>query len=559
MKKPVKIILPLALALVVLIALCWFFFFGNRKLTTNILLSRAEVLAENERYDRSLRYYNWAWKLMPDRSEIPQALARTYADSGNYTKAEYTLVSAISAHPSSYPLYTALCRTYVEQDKLLDAVQMLDRITDTAVKAQMDDKRPDAPEVTPESGYYTEYIEVSAKADEELVYLATDGEYPSGDHDLYAGPVTLPAGETTVIALTVDPDGLVSPATLCGYTIGGVVEEITLKDPAVEQAVRDLLKLSATDPIMSEDLWTIAGLELPDTVKTVEDLTHFTGLRSLKLQNVSGLDFSVLAQLPALEELDLSGCTISSGSLDAIATLTQLHTLRLDGCALTDISKLSTLTGLTLLGLSNNSVQDITVLSLMPKLETVYLQNNPLTNISGLSTCTKLQYLDITGCNITALGSLTGKAQLNTLQAANNQISDLSVLTGCKKLSVLNVAKNRVTDISVLTQLPALTVFRGDNNKITAIPDFDEEKSVLVRFHANYNEISDLSGLSGISTLNHVELDYNKITNIQPLAENYNLIQLDVWDNPIDKVAEAAKPLEDNSIIVNYNPNFKAE
>ena len=559
MKRSLKIILPIAAVLLLLVIAVWFVFFGNRGQTANFLYSRAVSLSQADRFDRAIRYYGWARKLAPDREDIAEAMAQTYADSGNYTKAEYTLVSAISADPGSYPLYAALCRTYVEQDKLLDAVQMLDRISDEAVKAQMEDKRPAAPVVKPESGYYTEYIEVTAESDEELVYLTSDGEYPSAESDLYAGAITLPAGETTVIALSVNEDGLVSPAALCGYTVGGVVEEVTLQDPAVEQAVRELLSLSADDAIMSEDLWSIAALELPETVKTVSDLSYFTGLKALRVHNVSGLDFSVLAQLPGLEELDLSGCVISSNSLDAIATLTQLRQLRLDGCALTDITKLSSLTSLTVLGLNNNSVQDVTALSVMPSLEELYLQNNPVTTIAGLSSCGNLRVLDITGCKVTSLGSLTGKTKLETLQAANNQIIDLSVLTGCEKLSVLNVSRNRITDITVLTELPSLTVFRADNNKIAVIPDFDEKTSQLTRFHASYNEIADLSGLSGISSLNYVELDYNKIKDIKPLGNNYNLIQVDVWDNPIPKVEEAAKSLEGNSIIVNYNPKFEAE
>lgn len=559
MKKSLKFVIPLVAGVLLLIAAFWFFFFGNRTLTVNALYSRAVTLAEVDRFDRSIRYFGWARKLAPDREDIAEAMAQTYADSGNYTKAEYTLVSAITADPGCYSLYAALCRTYVQQGKLLDAVQMLDRISDEAVKAQMSDKRPEAPVVKPESGYYTDYIEVTAESDEQIVYLTSDGEYPSGDADLRSGSITLPAGETTVIALAVNADGLVSPAAMCGYTIGGVVEEAQLQDPAVEESVRQLLNLTAADTIMTEDLWTIAALELPETVKTVSDLSHFTGLKALRVNNVSGLDFSVLTQLPGLEELDLSGCIISSASMDAIASLTQLRQLRLDGCALTDVSKLSPLNKLTVLGLSNNSLTDVTVLSVLSDLEELYLQNNPVTTISALSACSKLRIVDITGCKVTNLGSLTGKTKLETLQAANNQISDLSVLDGCKSLSVLNVAKNRVADISVITELPALTVFRADNNQIKTIPDFDEETSKLARFHANYNEISDLSGLSGITTLNYVELDYNKIKDIQPLTDNFSLIQLDVWDNPIPKVAEAAKPLEDKSIIVNYNPKFEVK
>ena len=559
MKKSLKIIIPVALVLIVLIAACWFFLFFNRTLTTNILQNSARTMAEKGRYERSVSYYRSAWKLMPERTDLPVELAETYAASGNFTKAEYTLVSAIASNPNDYELYVALCRTSVAPDKLLDAVQMLDRISSETVKETLAQHRPEAPVISPESGYYTEHIEIGAEAAETCIYLTTDGEYPSDDNDLYTEPVTLETGETTIIALSVNEEGLVSPAAVCGYTVGGVVEEATLTDPAVEATVRELLNLKPADPIMTDDLWSIAALELPETVTTVSDLSNFTGLKSLSVHNISGLDFTVLHQLPGLQELDLSGCTVSTDGMEAIGSLTELRKLTLDGCAITDLTPFTALTKLTHLTISNNSIEDIGVLSLMLDLEEVKLANNPVTSIAGLSTCNKLKVLDITRCGVTTLGSLSDKKELTSLLASNNKIIDLTPLENCKNLEILVLTENMVDDISVLSELVNLTDFTADHNKITEIPDLDEENCALVRFSANYNEIEDISGLSGIASLNYVNLDYNKVKDISPLTGNINLIQLDVWDNPIPEVAEAVKPFEESSIIVNFNPNFKTE
>lgn len=67
----------------------------------------------------------------PKDADLAIRLADAYKKSGNYTKAEYTLVSAITQIPDSVQLYVALSKTYVEQDKLLDAETMLGRITTT--------------------------------------------------------------------------------------------------------------------------------------------------------------------------------------------------------------------------------------------------------------------------------------------------------------------------------------------------------------------------------------------------------------------------------------------
>lgn len=558
MKKSIKIVLPLVLALIALIAAGWFFLFYNPTVTANLFLNSARAMADRGRYNRAVQYYDSAWKLMPERTELPLELAETYIADGNYTKAEYTLVSAISAMPHDYELYTALCRTYVEQGKLLDAVQMLDRISSESVRDTISKQRPEAPVITPENGFYTEYIEVTAQSSENKVYLTTDGEYPSNDGDLYIEPLTLESGETTIIALAVNDDGLVSPAVVCGYTVSGVVEEVTLADSAVDAAVRQLLSLDAADPIMTDDLWTIAALELPETVTDLSDLPYFTGLRSLTVHDVSGLDFTVLRQVPGLQSLDLSGCIISSDGMEAIGSLTELRSLSLNSCAISDLTLLSGMTKLTGLSLSGNTIADIGVLSLMPDLEAVSLSNNPISSIAGLSACNKLQTLDISRCSVTSLGSLSEKEDLISLQADHNQITDLSPLENCTKLEKLTVTNNLIVDISVLTKLPSLAEFVADHNKISVIPDFDEGNCALSRFSANYNEIDDISGLSGIQSLNYVSLDYNKVKNIQPLTGNINLVQLDVWDNPISDAAEAVKPFEESSIIVNYNPKYEA-
>ena len=555
MKRVLKIVIPLVVVLALLGTAAWFFLSFRADLTAGFLRGQAAKMVERERYSRAVTYYNWAWQLDPENQEIPLALAEAYAGSGNYTKAEYTLVRAISARPQDVDLYVALCQVYVAQDKLLDAVQMLDRTSDAEVKAALDELRPAAPVLSPENGYYTEYIEVTADGGGNAVYLSIDGDYPSMEDDAYTGPVTLPGGETMVMAVAVDENQMVSQAVQNGYTIGGVVEPVTLNDPAIDAAVREQLGMTAGETLMTDDLWSIAELTLPDTVADLADLSHFTGLTTLTIQNVSGLDFSVLSQLTSLQTLDLSGCTISTGSLDAIAGLTGLRVLRLNNCALTDINALSQLTALTELQLANNSLTDIGVTSLMLDLETVTLTNNPVTSIAGLSACTKLKSLDISGCSVTSIASLSGKTALETLLAGNNQIADLSPLEGCTALSVLEAPYNLVSDISVLAQLPALTRFVGNNNQITAVPDFDEETSKLQYIQLDYNEVADLAGLQGINSLNYVYADYNQVETILPLKNNINLIQINVWDNPIPE--EEVKSLQENSIIVNYNPNYE--
>ena len=63
MKRALKVIIPLVLVIALLATACWFFFFNRADLTTGFLISQAETMTRNGRYDRAILYYNSAWAL----------------------------------------------------------------------------------------------------------------------------------------------------------------------------------------------------------------------------------------------------------------------------------------------------------------------------------------------------------------------------------------------------------------------------------------------------------------------------------------------------------------
>ena len=315
----------------------WFFFAHRTDLTMSVFAYWGDHYYEVGRYNRAITCYRQAVKLAPDNVSLPIRLAETYILSGNYSKAEYTLVSAITQNPDSVALYAALSKTYVEQDKLLDAEQMLGRITSADVKAQIDALRPATPVFSPETGYYTEYIDVTVTSGGSPVYVTLNEDYPSIATDTYTGPITLGGGESKLVAIAVGSNGLVSDAAYGGYTVGNVVEPVTLEDSALDTLVRELLGKTAADTIMTDELWEISELVLPDNMTTLNDLTRFAGLKQLSLHSANDLDLTQLASISTLESLDLSGCTISSSALAAICTLPELQSLNLSGCALAGI------------------------------------------------------------------------------------------------------------------------------------------------------------------------------------------------------------------------------
>ena len=123
---------------------------------------------------------------------------------------------------------------------------MLSNIANPVIKQQLDDLRPTAPVGDYEPGFYTQYIDITMTSSSGTLYCTTNGEYPSIGNEPYSEPITLGSGETTIYAMSVAESGLVSPLTILGYTVGGVVEPAAFADSAMEAAVREALGVQAS-------------------------------------------------------------------------------------------------------------------------------------------------------------------------------------------------------------------------------------------------------------------------------------------------------------------------
>lgn len=570
MKNVFKIIIPIILTLLILVSIVWYCSVYDRNFTRDMLLSQARYLSTNGKPSSASWFYDLAYEFSDKDDSVAIELANQFKSSGNFTKAEYTLSKAI-ADGGSAQLYQALCKTYVQQDKLLDAVNMLDNILDPAIKAELDAMRPAAPSANPAPGFYSEYISVDLTGDGGKLYYTTDSEYPSLDRMPYSEPLALPLGETMIRAISVGSDGLVSPLTTFTYTVGGVIEEVTFTDTVIEASVRDILKIDSDKAIFTNDLWNITAFTLPEGAMNLQDISKLPYLKSLTIHDQTLDTVSFLASLTYLEDLTVTECRFSANELEIIAALPSLQRLTLSDCSLSTIAGLQNAQNLVYLDLSNNTVRNLSPLSSMTKLQTLDLSHNAVTGVAELSVLSNLVTLDISYnslrsidplaycqnlqnlnlshnsvADLTCLGQLTG---LKVLDVSKNALGDVSVLSGCPALTDLNISQNIITDLSALSVLTNLEIFNFANNQVTALPEWGEE-SMLRSIDGSYNQVESISGLRYLMHLTHIFMDYNAITNIDAVADCYSLVQINVYGNEIENI----DALKDHEIIVNWDP-----
>ena len=571
MKRFIRFVVPMLLIIALIGCAVWYLFVYDRDFTRDVLLKHARYFEQSGNHAVSEWFYNQAYAHADKDENVAIELAQQYKSTGNYTKAEYTLSSAI-ADGGSVKLYTALCQIYVEQDKLLDAVNMLNNISDLALKQELDALRPKAPTATQLPGFYTQYITVDIAADSGTLYVSTDNQYPSIYEDQYTAAFDLPAGETTLYALSVAENGLVSPLSIFGYTIGGVIEPVTFADPAFEREVRTVLGLSADEIVYSDQVWSITEFAVPQDATVYSDLSRMPYLQSLTIESGVPGELKVISTLSQLEKLVILDCEVSREILESISSIATLKELTLADCGLASIEALSKAQSLIYLDLSYNTIGNITALSNLKELQTLYMERNALTELSALSGLTALTTLDVSYNAIVSIAPICTMQNLQVLDVAHNQLENLGAIdnmTGLKELNVgynllsdisqlaslaglekLDVSNNALTDISPVAALMELKFFDFSYNQVADLPAFDKS-CMLVTITGSYNLLSSLDALGGLQMLNNVIMEYNEeISSVKALAKCPNLIQVNVFGTKVRDVSS----LTDQSIIVNYNP-----
>lgn len=570
MKRFLKGLFPVTLAIVIVISIGWYLLEYDPGFTRDVVLQQARQMEENGNRSAAVWLYNFAYDYLGGSDEIAMELAQKFKSYGNYSKAESTLRSAI-ADGGSVELYMALSTTYVEQGKLRDAVLMFENLSEE-MKAALEPLRPEEPVASVESGSYREYLTVDIQAPGCELFVSTDMDYPSGSTDQYAGPITLETGGTVIYAISVGENGLVSPLAVFQYVISDVVEEVTFSDPSFEATVRAQLELGEEDLIFSDLLWTVTELSLPSEVASTKDLKWFRNLETLTVEGAVLDDPQSLSGLAYLKTLHVTGSTVNSEMMQAIGTLTRLESLTLSNCSISSVAAISSLTKLTWLDLSGNAVRDISVLSGMSSLLHLNLRSNALINLEGLTGLSRLEHLDVSYNSLAsaaplavlesltyldlssnALRSLEGLESLSNLQkliATYNQLLEIDPLAQCQELTYLDVSHNTLLSIEVVASLTALEELYFGYNEISKLPAFSSNCALRI-ISGERNLLYSLKNLSGLKKLTHIYMDYNEgISSISSLTKCPSLKEVYVYGTKV----RSASALTEKGVLVVYSP-----
>ena len=571
MKTFVRIALLILLVAAIVLGTAWYLLEYDTDFTHDALLYGAQYFEEKGQPAISTWLYDKAYQYGQSIEQIALELAEYYQSVGNYAKVEATLKRAIN-DGAGVDIYIALSKVFIEQDKLLDALQLVENVQDPAIRSKLELLRPAAPAPDFPGGYYNEYISVNFRSDDNAVYIAS-AQVPSVQNNLHSAPIDLDTGETVLFSMAVSESGLVSPLTEHRYVIIGVVEPVVFTDEKMEETIRDLVSIPYGVTVYTNDLWDIRSFEVPKSVTDYNDLKYLTFLESLTISqgNASLVPIQSLENLTALS---IQNATMDTETLQVILSRTNIKTLTLRNCALTSLRGFEALTNLTYLDVSQNILTDITPLSGLTALEVLSINNSAVVDLTALQNLTALRQLDLSFNSIQNVTPLTTLAALQELNLSNNQISDIraigkltgltsldlshnkiaiaSYLSTCVALQELVISNNTISNINSFSSLVNLEELDISNNAITKLPSLPAN-CTLSTLNASYNKITNLSPLAGLENLNTVNLDYNpRLSDITPLSECIKLVSLSAYGTTVKDVTA----LTDLGIVVYYNPTF---
>jgi len=464
-----------------------------------------EALAQSD-LKTALEYFEKCLDADPKESAARLRAVEIYRAQGNYQKAEQLLVDGLTLQPRYEEYYRQMIYLYTEQNRVAEALEYMNSITTTYIVVKLNEERPSAISASPLPGIFSEGQNVTLNVpDNTTVYYTLDGSAPDRNSEIYTpgSPIRVEKGTVNLRAVALNDKGMPSVEFDAAYRIYNENTEYHFKDPKVEQLVRKTLgKASGTiyykdlESVTSVDCAAGKALGVGGSISVLDDLLEMANLTSVNLDGEKNLT-----------------------SLEPLRRLSQLRSLSMDGCGLTDshLSQLSVIIWLTSLSVENNSITTLAPIVSMVSLNTLDASGNQIKTVPSLNRLSALKTLDLSGNALNAVAWISGQQTVSTLNLSNNLITDISDLASCSALNDLNVSSNLLTSVSSLATCKRLETLNLSGNKIASLEEL-ETLTGLINLSVSDTQISSLKPLSAMTGLTTLNVTRTSVSDFSPLA-----------------------------------------
>lgn len=270
---------------------------------------------------------------------------------------------------------------------------------------------------------------------------------------------------------------------------GAQLEDYSFLSEFTKLETLDITNSNISDPSVLADLPLLESLVLSGCygIESYDFLSQLSGLKSFSLRGIAITDLSFLEGLPKLEHLGLSGIVKpedtggESVSLDVLQSLKYLSSLDISFEQEQDISQLSALTQLESLSISFPADIDLSLVSDMENIThlSISVQTTNGIDLSPLSNMTKLEYLSLwampnpfsgsmSDLEPVDISSLENSASTKTLVLYTN-VANCSPIANMTELETLVFQTSNNVDASIFTQLNHLQMLNFTSGSTTNV------------------------------------------------------------------------------------------
>ncbi|KLJ07696.1 hypothetical protein EMPG_16831 [Blastomyces silverae] len=268
-------------------------------------------------------------------------------------------------------------------------------------------------------------------------------------------------------------------------------------------------------------------------IRNIRGIMGLNGLLTLKVRGnlIDEVDFGE-AELTRLIKLDLrDNCLTSVRNIGFIKTIEKLD---LRGNRIRHFESLEVLHCLHSLTLSNNNIEKLNI-GKFPNLHLLYADRNHLSTISGLDQC---HYLDCLSLREQTLPSAPQQSENDQLPLIHLQLG------AAASLRKLYLSSNRLSPalLAPSTSVPSLQYLDIASCALETLPSaFGTSFPNIRALNLNFNALSDISELHGLTRLGRVLLVGNRISRLRKLCQVLRSVggrcgalgEVDLRGNPI--------------------------